>query len=49
MLAQALAYERAGSRALSEFWRGVEDGWDEEFPLLRETALFLHSQRPPQG
>jgi putative hydrolase of HD superfamily len=45
MLAQALAYERAGNRALGEFWQGVDDGWDDEFPLLREMALALSTQR----
>src|SRR6478609_3578246 len=33
MLAQALAYERAGSRALGEFWEDIEDGWGDEFPI----------------
>jgi putative hydrolases of HD superfamily len=46
MLAQALAYERAGSHSLAEFWHGVDDGWDEAFPLVREIALYLHEQRP---
>jgi putative hydrolase of HD superfamily len=46
MLAQAMAYERAGNRALAEFWRGVDEGWNAEFPLVREIALFLHGQRP---
>lgn len=46
MLAQALQYERAGSRALDEFWQGVEQGWDAEFPLLREIALRLSRMRP---
>jgi putative hydrolase of HD superfamily len=38
MLAQALAYERAGSRALAEFWEDAEGGWSDEFPILRELA-----------
>jgi putative hydrolase of HD superfamily len=38
MLAQALAYERAGSRALAEFWEDAEEGWSDEFPILRELA-----------
>ncbi|MEN9937707.1 MAG: hypothetical protein RLZZ387_4286 [Chloroflexota bacterium] len=46
MLAQALAYERAGSRGLDEFWQGVEHGWDEAFPVLRQIALHLHQLRP---
>jgi putative hydrolase of HD superfamily len=45
MLAQALAYERAGSRALGEFWDDIEDGWDEEFPILRDLAADLIERR----
>ncbi|HEX9369834.1 MAG TPA: HD domain-containing protein [Roseiflexaceae bacterium] len=41
MLAQALAYERAGSRALAEFWADAEEGWGDEFPILRELAARL--------
>jgi putative hydrolase of HD superfamily len=41
MLVQALAYERAGSRALSEFWTDIEDGWGEEFPILGALAAQL--------
>lgn len=41
MLAQALAYERAGSRALAEFWEGAESGWGDEFPALRRLAAEL--------
>jgi putative hydrolase of HD superfamily len=37
MLAQALAYERAGARGLGEFWEDLE-GWCEEFPLVRSLA-----------
>lgn len=37
MLAQAVAYERAGSRGLGEFWED-RDGWGEEFPLVRALA-----------
>jgi putative hydrolase of HD superfamily len=47
MLAQALAYERAGSRALGEFWEDIEDGWGDEFPILRALAaelMEMHSQ-----
>lgn len=48
MLAQALAYERAGNRALGEFWRDAAAGW-EEFPLLGALAAHLieaHSGEP---
>lgn len=37
MLAQALAYERAGSRALDEFWDG-DASWADEFPAVRALA-----------
>ena len=45
MLAQALAYERAGNRALGEFWAGAEHGWDDEFPLVHALAEELISRR----
>jgi putative hydrolase of HD superfamily len=45
MLAQALAYERAGSRTLAEFWAGAERGWSEEFPLVHALAAELIAQR----
>jgi putative hydrolase of HD superfamily len=45
LLSQALAYERAGSRALDEFWRGWDSGWDE-FPELAALAAELHARRP---
>jgi putative hydrolase of HD superfamily len=45
MLAQALAYERAGSRALSEFWAGADRGWSDEFPLVHALAGELIEQR----
>jgi putative hydrolase of HD superfamily len=45
MLAQALSYERAGSRALGEFWGDIEDGWGNEFPVLRELACELLALR----
>jgi putative hydrolase of HD superfamily len=45
MLAQALAYERAGSRALAEFWAGADAGWSDEFPLVRELAAELIASR----
>ena len=47
MLVQALSYERAGNRGLSEFWTNAERGWSDEFPILRELAeqlLALHKQ-----
>jgi putative hydrolase of HD superfamily len=45
MLAQALAYERAGSRALDEFWQDAEDGWGDEFPILRALAAEIMEMR----
>jgi putative hydrolase of HD superfamily len=45
MLAQALAYERAGSRALAEFWEDFEDGWGAEFPILGALAAELIEMR----
>ncbi len=45
MLAQALAYERAGSRALGEFWDDIGDGWGDEFPILRELAAEIMERR----
>lgn len=48
MLAQALAYERAGNRALSEFWADAGQGWSDEFPAVRALAaglLALHEQQ----
>jgi putative hydrolase of HD superfamily len=44
MLAQALAYERAGSRALSEFWED-EGALANEFPLVRELTARLYAER----
>jgi putative hydrolase of HD superfamily len=41
MLAQALAYERAGSRRLAEFWAGAEEGWSDEFPVIGLLAAEL--------
>lgn len=45
MLAQALAYEESGSRALQEFWSGAGQGWAEEFPLLQGIAEELLALR----
>lgn len=45
MLAQALAYERAGSRAMAEFWEDFDDGWSDEFPLVTTLAQQLLAAR----
>jgi putative hydrolase of HD superfamily len=45
MLAQALAYERAGSRTLAEFWAGADQGWSDEFPIVRALGAELIAQR----
>jgi putative hydrolase of HD superfamily len=45
MLFQALAYERSGNRGLAEFWVGADQGWCDEFPILRALALQLLAQR----
>src|SRR5215207_7694201 len=45
MLAQAFSYERAGSRALGEFWEDIEDGWSDEFPILRTLAAEVMERR----
>ena len=45
MLVQALAYERAGNRAMAEFWIDVEQGWSAEFPILRAMAVRLLALR----
>jgi putative hydrolase of HD superfamily len=45
MLGQALAYERAGSRALAEFWHDADEGWGEEFPAVRALAHELIEAR----
>jgi putative hydrolase of HD superfamily len=44
MLAQALAYERAGSRALGEFWEDEGVG-SSEFPLVRDLKARLYAER----
>jgi putative hydrolase of HD superfamily len=44
MLSQALAYEQAGSRALSEFWDDA-DRWSAEFPAVRTLAECLIAER----
>jgi putative hydrolase of HD superfamily len=35
MLFQALAYERAGSRTMGEFWEDHDITWSDEFPVIR--------------
>ena len=45
MLTQALAYERAGSRALGEFWEDIDEGWGDEFPILYELAAEIQERR----
>lgn len=45
MLMQALIYERAGNRNLDEFWVNAEQGWSDEFPIVRELATQLVHQR----
>lgn len=45
MLAQALAYERAGSRMMSEFWEEIDERWCAEFPLLRALLDRLVAER----
>jgi putative hydrolase of HD superfamily len=45
MLAQALDYERAGNRAMAEFWEHSDTGWGEEFPVLRALASELFERR----
>jgi putative hydrolases of HD superfamily len=44
MLAQALAYERAGSRALGEFWEDEPLG-SGEFPIVRDLTARLYAER----
>lgn len=43
MLAQTLAYERAGARGLGEFW-AERNGWGEEFPIVRALADQLFAE-----
>ncbi len=45
MLAQALAYERAGNRAMAEFWEDIDEGWSDEFPMLGDMAAHLLHER----
>ncbi|PDW00532.1 HD domain-containing protein [Candidatus Viridilinea mediisalina] len=43
MLAQALAYERAGASGLTEFWE-ERNGWGEEFPEVRALTEWLFAE-----
>ncbi len=45
MLSQALAYERAGHRAMAEFWEDSDEGWSNEFPIVRELVNRLVEER----
>lgn len=45
MLIQALAYERAGSRNMAEFWEDAHNGWSTEFPLVCNLAAQLITER----
>lgn len=45
MLMQALLYERAGNRNLDEFWVNADQGWSDEFPIVRAFATALIYQR----
>jgi 5'-deoxynucleotidase len=49
MLAQALAYERAGSRALAEFWVGADAGWSDEFSMVGALAAGLLERHEALG
>ena len=45
MLLQALAYERAGSRTMGEFWEMDDTDWSEEFPLVRSIFANMVAAR----
>jgi putative hydrolase of HD superfamily len=45
MLSQALLYERGGNRAMAEFWEDADEGWSDEFPLIRDMVLRLLAER----
>lgn len=45
MLSQALAYERAGSRAMGEFWYDIDEGWSDEFPEVQALVARLLTER----
>src|SRR4029079_17443212 len=42
---EARGGERARSRALGECWEDIEDGWGDEFPILRELATEILERR----
>ncbi|MEF3274224.1 MAG: HD domain-containing protein [Chloroflexus sp.] len=44
LMAQALAYERAGARGLDEFWP-FNDDWASEFPPVKALAAHLRAER----
>lgn len=44
LMAQALAYERAGARGLDSFWPASDD-WAAEFPPVEELAVYLRAER----
>lgn len=45
MLSQALAYEKAGSRVMGEFWEDIEEGWSDEFPIIQHIVEHLKKER----
>ncbi len=45
MLTQALAYERAGNRAMDEFWEDHDENWASEFPLVLDLYTNLVAAR----
>lgn len=47
MLSQALAYERAGHRAMAEFWHDIDlnESCHREFPLVQKLVTELIAQR----
>jgi putative hydrolase of HD superfamily len=48
MLMQALLYERAGNHNLDEFWTNADQGWSDEFPIVRALAQQLAQERQPE-
>ncbi|WP_298814961.1 HD domain-containing protein [Chloroflexus sp.] len=48
LMAQALAYERAGARGLDEFWP-LNDDWAAEFPPVEALAACLRAERAQLG
>jgi putative hydrolase of HD superfamily len=45
MLVQTLAYERAGHRALADFWDDLDWSWGDEFPIIRSLLSRLLVER----